>query len=124
MAFTLQTLANPLVTTFAKDTVSNLTVETASGSSTNLYFIEIVNPNQSTAAYVKIFNAANSSAITGQHDLQLYCPSNTTCYYYIPTSLALSTGLQFYVSTTPGINSNTNTLIAPTSAVTVKIGLG
>jgi|TARA_R110001583_G_scaffold11496_5_gene51815 hypothetical protein len=124
MSFTTQTLASPLATSFAKDTVSNLTVETAASSGTNIYFVEVANPNSTTAAYVKIFAAASGSAITGQHVLQLYCASNTTCYYYIPTSLAITTGLQFYVSTTPGISANDNTLVAPGTAVTVRIGTG
>ena len=124
MSFTTQTLASPLVTSFAKDTVSNLTVETAVTSGTNIYFVEIANPNSTTAAYVKIFAAASNSAITGQHELQLYCAANTTCYYYIPTSVAIASGLQFYVSTTPGISANDNTLVAPGTAVTVRIGTG
>ena len=122
MSFTTQAIASPLVTNFAKDTLSNLTVETVTGSAAELYFVEISNPNASSACYVKIFAAANSSAITGQHTLQLYCPSNSTVYYYIPTSLTISSGIQFYVSTTPGIQSGNNTLSAPGTAVTVKIG--
>ena len=122
MAFTTTTIASPLVTKFAKDTVSNLTVETVTGSAADLYFVEIVNPNSTTAAYVKIFNAASGSAITGQHKIQLYCPANSTCYYYIPTSVPVANGMQFYVSTTPGIQSGNNTLVAPGTAVTVKIG--
>jgi len=122
MSFTTQTIASPLVTNFAKDTLSNLTVETVTGSAAELYFVEISNPNSDAPAYVKIFAAASGSAITGQHDLMLYCPANTTCYYYIPTSLTVANGIQFYVSSNRGIQSNSNTLTAPGTAVTVKIG--
>lgn len=119
MAVTTTTASGPLITTIITDTDSDITVETAAGAAQYLYFVEITNPN-SSVVYTKFITAASGSSATTQHYIQLYCPASTTCYFYIPKSVALATGLQFYSSTLPGA---VNSQISPTSDVTVKIGI-
>lgn len=119
MAVQTTTASNPLVTTIVVDTDSDTTVETAAGAAQFLYFVEVTNPN-SVAVYTKIIAAAQNSSSTTQHYIQLYCPANSTCYTYTPTSIPIATGIQFYSSTDRGnVNSQNN----PTTDVTVKIGI-
>ena len=118
MAVTTSTASSPLVTTIITDTDADTSVETAASAAQFLYFVEIFNQN-SVDVYVKIFAAASGSSSTTQHYLQLYCPSNTTCYMYIPASLAIASGIQFYASLEPGaVNSQSN----PDTDVTITIG--
>ena len=118
MAVTTSTASDPLVTTIVTDADSDTTVETAASAAQFLYFVEITNPNKS-AVYTKIFASGGGSTTQNQHYLQLYCPAGSSCYMYIPASLAIANGIQFYSTINAGaINSQTN----PTSDVTVRIG--
>tara|TARA_R110002020_G_scaffold339122_1_gene554281 strand:+ start:7673 stop:8041 length:369 start_codon:yes stop_codon:yes gene_type:complete len=119
MAVETTTVSNPLIKTMVTDTDSDITVETAAGAAQFLYFVEVYNPN-TTATYTKLIAAASGSNAQTQHYIQLYCPADTTCYFYVPTSVGIGTGLQFYSSTLPGA---VNSQISPTNDVTVKIGL-
>lgn len=119
MAVTTTTASNPLVTTIVLDTASDTTVETAASAAQNLYFVEITNSND-VAVYTKLIAAASGSNNQTQHYIQLYCPANTTCYTYMPTSIPIASGIQFYTSKERGaVNSQNN----PTTDVTVKIGI-
>ena len=118
MAVSTTTAANPLVTTIVTDTDSDTTVESVASGAQNLYFVEVTNPNN-VPVYTKIIAAAQGSSTQTQHYIQLYCPANSTCYTYTPTSIPIATGIQVYTSTSPGnVVSQSN----PTSDVTVKIG--
>jgi|TARA_R100000458_G_C8185055_1_gene180743 hypothetical protein len=119
MAVTTTTASNPLVASIIEDIDSDTTVETAISGAQFLYFVEITNPND-VGVYTKIFNSvSNSTTNQTQHYLQLYCPATTTCYMYIPASLSVANGIQFYTSLEKGtVQSQTN----PTSDVTIKIG--
>tara|TARA_R110000796_G_scaffold185394_1_gene302197 strand:+ start:95 stop:463 length:369 start_codon:yes stop_codon:yes gene_type:complete len=118
MAVTTATASTPLVETIVTDTTSDVTIETAATATQKLYFIEIDNPN-GDAVYTKVFNTASGATVATQHYLQLYCPANTTCYMYIPTSLTIANGIQFYTSLVAG---KTQTQTEPISAVNVVIG--
>tara|TARA_R100001163_G_scaffold38814_1_gene29552 strand:- start:125 stop:490 length:366 start_codon:yes stop_codon:yes gene_type:complete len=118
MAVTTTTASNPLITTIVTDTDSDTTVETAAGAAQYLYFVEITNTN-TVAVYTKLIQAANSSTTSTQHYIQLYCPANTTCYFYVPASVSISTGIQFYTSTAGGVGSQTS----PTNDVSIKLGM-
>ena len=120
MAVETTTASNPLVTTIVVDTEANTTVETVASGNKTLYAVEITNPNTTESVYVHIINAANSSTVSTQHNTQLYCTANTTCYYYFPDGYKTYTGIQFYATTSAGGGSNA---ASPTSAVTVKFGL-
>ena len=89
MAVTTSTAANPLITTIVTDTDSDITVETAASAAQNLYFVEIANTN-TVAVYTKLIAAASGSNNSTQHYIQLYCPANTTCYFYVPASVAIA----------------------------------
>ena len=118
MAVTTSTASSPLVTTIVTDADSDTTVETAASAAQFLYFVEVTNPND-VAVYTKIFASGGGSTNQNQHDLQIYCPSNSSCYMYIPASLAIANGIQFYTATEAGtVNSQNN----PTADVTVNIG--
>tara|TARA_R110002020_G_scaffold430022_2_gene639699 strand:- start:32 stop:397 length:366 start_codon:yes stop_codon:yes gene_type:complete len=118
MAVTTTTASNPLVTTIVTDTDSDITVETAAGAAQNLYFVEIANTN-TVAVYTKLIAAASGSNNSTQHYIQLYCPANTTCYFYVPANVAIASGIQFYTSTAAGVGSQTS----PTNDVIVKLGM-
>ena len=119
MAVSTSTASSPLITTIITDTDSDTTVETAATADTDLYFVEITNPN-TVAVYTKLIAAASGSNTTTQHFLQFYCPASTSCYAYIPAFLLIGAGIQFYTTTAPGaVGSQCN----PTEDVTVKIGL-
>lgn len=118
MAVTTTTASDPLVKTIVTDTDSDTTVEVAASAAHDLFFVEVSNPNN-VAVYTKIFNTASGSTNQTQHYLQLYCPANSTCYTYIPTSMPIANGIQFYTSLEPGkVQSQSN----PDSDVTVTIG--
>ena len=118
MAVTTSTASSPLVTTIVSDTDSDTTIETAASAAQFLYFVEITNPND-VGVYTKIFNLASGATAQTQHYLQLYCPANGSCYMYIPASLSIANGIQFYTSLERGkVNSQT----VPTSNVSVQIG--
>lgn len=122
MAVSTTTQTNaPLVTSIVTDTDSDLTVRQAAGAESRLYFVEITNPNVSGAVYVKLFAAALSGSITTQtqHFMQFYCPSNTTCYTYIPAGAVIPNGICYYTSNESG---KAGSLTAPSNNVTVKIG--
>ena len=123
MSFTSKTSSTPLITTIVTDTAADLTVNQIATAAQFLYFVEISNPNASAPVYVKVIQAASNAAITSQHVLQFYCPAGTNCYYYMPDPFSIGTGLAFYCSTTKGISSGSNTLSAPSKAVTVKMGV-
>jgi hypothetical protein len=123
MALTTRTFTTPLITTQVTDATADLTIETAASAAQNLYFVEIANPNTNTPVYVKLFTAASGSTISTQHELQLYCPAGSTCYTYITETLPWGTGMQFYASVEPGVQSNTNTLTAPAKSVAVRVGI-
>ena len=119
MAVTTTTASNPLVTTIVTATTSDTTVETAATAAQNLYFVEVTNPND-YAVYTTLIAAASGSNNQTQHYIQLYCGANTTCYTYMPTSIPIASGIQFYTSKDAGtVNSQNN----PSSAVIVKIGM-
>jgi hypothetical protein len=123
MAVTTTTASSPLVTTIVQDADADLTIETAATASQKLYFVEITNSNTDEATYVKLFAASSNSATTTQHYLQFYCPASTTCYYYIPSSLAVANGIEFYASKNAGAQgANSITVVENTKAVSVKIG--
>tara|TARA_R110000824_G_scaffold303710_1_gene491514 strand:+ start:6681 stop:7043 length:363 start_codon:yes stop_codon:yes gene_type:complete len=117
MAVTTSTASNPLVTTIVTDADSDTTVEQAAGASQYLYFVEIANTN-TVAVYTKLIDA-NSGTTSTQHYIQLYCPANTTCYFYVPASVAIANGIMVYTSTAGGVGSQTS----PTNDVVVKIGI-
>ena len=119
MAVTTTTASSPLVSSIISDADSDTTVETAITGAQFLYFVEVTNASD-VGVYAKIFNSvSNSTTNQTQHYLQLYCPASSTCYMYIPTSLSVANGIQFYTSTDRGtVQSQTN----PTTNVSVKIG--
>ena len=119
MAVQTTTASDPLVTKIVTDTDSDTTIETPFAVAQKLYFVEVTNPNGS-AVYTKILaSSGNSNSNQTQHYIQLYCPANTTCYMYMPTSVVIASGLQFYSSVNAGtVNSQTN----PTDNVIVKLG--
>jgi len=118
MAVTSSIAANPLITTSVLDAASNATIETAATASQKLYYVEVTNPN-SEAVFTKIFNAASNSTSTTQHYMQLYCPGNTTCYMYVPRSITIANGIQFYTTISRGTGAAQT---SPTSSVIVRIG--
>ena len=119
MAVETSTASNPLITKIVTDTDSDTTVETAASVNAELYFVEITNPN-TVAVYTKLIASnSGSTAVTDQHYIQLYCPASTTCYMYVPTSVPIGTGIQFYTSTGGAIAQSQ---ASPTEDVIVKIG--
>tara|TARA_R110002012_G_scaffold170729_1_gene335255 strand:+ start:594 stop:962 length:369 start_codon:yes stop_codon:yes gene_type:complete len=118
MAVETSSASSPLITKIVTDTDSDTTVEIAAGANAELFFVEITNPN-TVAVYTKLIASASGSSSTTQHYMQLYCPANTTCYMYVPTSVPLSSGIEFYTSTGGGIAAGQTT---PTEDVIVKIG--
>lgn len=118
MAVQTTTASDPLVTKIVTDTDSDTTIETPFSAAQKLYFVEVTNPNGS-AVYTKIIASNGSNNNQTQHYIQLYCPANTTCYIYMPTSVVIASGLQFYTSVNAGtVQSQTN----PTDNVIVKLG--
>ena len=118
MAVTTTTASNPLVTTIVVDADADLTVEADASGNKTVYAVEITNPNTADAVYLHI-KEDTSATQTSQHDHQLYCPANTTCYYYFPTGIETSSGIMMYASTTPGGGASA---VAPEQAVTVTFG--
>ena len=118
MAVTTSTASSPLVETIVTDIASDGTIETAATANQKLYFVEITNPNGSDV-YTKIFNTASGATVATDHYMQLYCPANTTCYMYIPSSLTIANGIQFYSSLTSG---KANAQVTPESDVKIVIG--
>ena len=118
MAVTTSTASSPLVTTIVTDIDSDTTVESAASAAQFLYFVEIINPNN-VGVYTKIFASGGGSTNQNQHYLQLYCQAASSCYMYIPASLAIANGIQFY---TPIESGSVNSQNDPTSDVTVKSG--
>tara|TARA_R100001198_G_scaffold95908_1_gene83498 strand:+ start:154 stop:537 length:384 start_codon:yes stop_codon:yes gene_type:complete len=123
MAVETTTVSSPLVETIVQDSDADLTVETAAAAAQKLYFVEITNSNTDEATYVKLFAASSNSSTASQHYLQFYCPASTTCYYYIPASLVIANGIQFYASKEAGVQGvNSVTVSENTKTVSVKIG--
>ena len=118
MAVNTSVASNPLITTIVTDTDSDTTLEIAAGVAPSLYFVEITNPNP-VAVYTKLIASASGQAATTQHYIQLYCPASSNCYLYVPTSISIAAGIQFYTSTSGG---NGASQVSPTEDVTVKIG--
>ena len=118
MAGTTATASSPLGETIVTDIASDGTIETAATANQKLYFVEITNPNGSDV-YTKIFNTASGATVATDHYMQLYCPANTTCYMYIPSSLTIANGIQFYSSLTAG---KANAQVTPESDVKIVIG--
>ena len=101
MAVTTTLASSPLVERIVTDLDSDGTIETAATANQKLYYVEVTNPN-SSAIYTKIYNTASGATVATDHYMQLYCPANTTCYMYIPESITIANGIQFYTSHTRG----------------------
>ena len=119
MTVTTSVASSPIIENIVTDTDSDTTtVEIAAGAAAELYFVEITNPN-TVAVYTKLIAAASGSAVDTQHYIQLYTPANSTVYMYVPTSVPIASGIQFYTSTGGGAAAGPT---PPTEDVNVVIG--
>jgi|TARA_R110000796_G_scaffold47726_1_gene114567 hypothetical protein len=119
MAVTTSTASAPLVTTIVTDIDADTTLEIIAAGNKTVYAVEISNPNTNEAVYVHMIPTASGSSSSTQHTTQLYCPANTTMYYYAPLGYLTSTGIQCYCTTSAGGGANA---LAPTSDVQIKFG--
>lgn len=119
MAVQTAIASNPLITTIVTDIDADITVEVVASGNKMLYAVEISNPNTNEAVYIHIINAASGQTTADQHNTQLYCPANTTMYYYSMVGYKTDTGISYYCSTSAGGGQSAT---GPTKDVEVKFG--
>lgn len=108
---------NPYVDKLIVDTTANATAEddVLPGAGT-VYIVDIDNTNNSIPAYAKLFNSAPTEGTT-EPSMMLKAPKNVRQTVTITEGIAFSSQISFMCVS----GSATNSLVAPTNNVTVRI---
>ena len=109
MAGTVADVSTPLgtkrVIDSTTDTNSNAAEDNVVSGATTVYYVEIDNGNNSSATYVKLHNATNSTPDSSVPEHVLYAPGSSKTVYVIETGLAFATGLSFWGTSTQASGS-------------------
>ena len=96
MAVTVTNQSNPLGSRVVQDTdAANTAVDNTTGTSGNLYAVEIINPN-GNAVYFKLANSADATVGTTAADIVLLCPASSTKNYVFIGGINFSTGFSHW----------------------------
>lgn len=119
MAATNTTLApDPVGTTIVSNTNIGTTIVYGSTSACNMYLIHIDNSgNTSTAAYLRIVDAASNVSTNTTDDYRFYAPAGETATYVCEVGMPMATGLAYWCTTSAADQNAT----APTNPVSIKI---
>jgi len=121
MAISVTNQSTPLGSRVVEDTdATNVAADNTTGTSGNLYAVEITNPNAGGSVYFKLADSTDATAGTTAADIVLECPANTTKNYVFLGGVAFSNGFSHWC-VTGAAESNT---VAPSvllgSSVTVR----
>jgi len=116
MTVTVTNQSNPLGSRLVQDTnCSNTAIDNTTGTSGNLYAVEITNPN-GVAVYFKMADAVSATAGTTAADMVFMCPASATKNIVFIAGINFGSGFSHWCVTS-ALEANTD---APVSAVTVR----